>query len=316
MEKKFDLLVVGELNVDILVNGFQQLPELGKEVIARSYEVSLGSSSAIFASNISVLGTSVAFLGLVGDDDSANLIVRSLKERKVNTDFIESNPQSKTGTSIALNMGEDRYMITYPGAMEQLTESDVRDEQLLCAKHLHVSSPFLQLGLKPGLEKLFMRAKNLGLTTSLDTQWDPEEKWELNFGSMLKNVDVFLPNEKELIALSGEENLEHAIRKVSKWCKVLVVKRGAKGAMMIYQEKTIEKPSFINTSVVDAIGAGDSFNAGYIHSFIKKSPDDRCLELANLTGALNTTGIGGTGAFEHFEDIKKTAFEKFGFELS
>ncbi len=316
MENKFDLLVVGELNVDILVNDFQQPPELGKEVIAKSYNVMLGSSSAIFASNISVLGTSVAFLGLVGDDDSANLIIRSLKKKNVNTNYISNASQIKTGTSIVLNMGEDRYMITYPGAMEKLKEEDIRDDQLLSAKHLHISSPFLQPGLKPGLEKLFRRAKNLGLTTSLDTQWDPEEKWEINFESMLKDVDVFLPNESELIALSGEEDLEHAIIKVSKWCKVLVVKRGSKGAMLISQGKTIEKPSFINTSVVDAIGAGDSFNAGYIHSFINKNTDDKCLELANLTGAINTTGIGGTGAFENFEHIKKTAFEKFGFELS
>ena len=208
--EKFDVLVVGELNVDIILNQIDGFPEVGKEKLARTMVTTLGSSSAIFASNLSSLGAKVAFLGKIGADTNGDLILSQLQKQGVHTDFILRSTEVDTGATLVLNYDEDRAMITYPGAMEQLTLDDIPEEVLTQARHLHFSSYFLQPGLRPEVGTLFQRAKALGLTTSLDPQWDPEEQWKFDTAGILPHVDVFLPNEKELLYLTGTSTMDEA----------------------------------------------------------------------------------------------------------
>ncbi len=315
MAEKFDILAVGELNVDLILNDLKQPPKLGKEIIAQSLDVILGSSTAIFASNISSMGASVAFIGKIGYDRFADTVLSSLKDRAVNTDFIIQTSEFKTGASIVLNYQQDRYMITYPGAMEQLTIDDISNQALEHASHLHFSSPFLQPGIKNDLAMLFKRAKDLGLTTSLDTQWDPLEKWDLDLATLLPLVDVFLPNAGEIISMTGINDVTGAAEKFVDLCKILVVKCGEDGALLFSEDQKIIGKPFNNEQVIDAIGAGDSFNAGFIFKYNRGRPLSECLEFANLMGAVNTTGIGGTGAFTDQTKIQKTALEKFNVDL-
>ena len=174
--KKYDLLVVGELNVDLILNEIKSFPEIGTEIIADKMTVSLGSSSAIFASNISFLGTKTAFAGMMGNDNFGQLVLASLNSKKVSTQFIDIEENQKTGASIALNYGEDRAMVTFPGAMKYFSLSDISDEAFNSARHLHLSSVFLQDNMKKDVVELFQKAKQAGMTTSLDVQWDPENK--------------------------------------------------------------------------------------------------------------------------------------------
>ncbi len=315
MDKEFDILAIGELNVDLILNDIQQQPKLGKEIIARSLEVILGSSTAIFASNISIMGASVAFLGKIGKDSFADTVLNSLRDKGVNTDFILQTAEFKTGASIALNYDQDRYMVTYPGAMEHLTIDDISNQALEKAAHLHFSSPFLQPGIKNDLVTLFQRAKDLGLSTSLDTQWDPQEKWDLDTKAILPFVDVFLPNAGELMAMTGVNDITSAAEQFIDLCETLVVKCGEDGSMLFSENQLILGKPFSNDLVVDAIGAGDSFNAGFIFKYVRGQPLNECLEFANLMGALNTTGVGGTGAFLDHNILKETALKKFDVAL-
>ena len=116
--------------------------------------------------------------------------------------------------------------------------------------------------MRGSLSELFRKAKKLGLTTSFDMQWDPHETWKLDIADVLPNVDVFLPNEKELMFLTGKENLDDAINSIKAYTNILVVKRGNKGSLVHHKEQLIDLPAFLNDQVTDAIGAGDSFNAG------------------------------------------------------
>lgn len=311
-DKKFDVIVVGELNVDLILNSIDSFPEMGKEKIAKTMTLTLGSSSAIFASNLSSLGAKVAFVGKIGNDPFGGLVKKSLQEKKVNTDFIITG-KLNTGATIVLNYSEDRAMVTYPGAMEDLTIADINEEAIKSARHLHFSSYFLQPGLQPGLFKLFKTAKDNGLTTSLDIQWDPNEKWNFNYREVLPLVDVFLPNEQEALLLTHESVLENAIKELASFAKYVVVKLGSKGSITATNKKSVFKQSFYNKNVVDAIGAGDSFNAGFIFKFINGSGIDECQVFGNLAGAVNTTAAGGTTAFESFEQVVRVGKEKFGF---
>ena len=314
MKKTFDVIVVGELNVDLILNQIESFPEMGKEKIGQQMTLTLGSSSAIFASNLSSLGAKVAFLGKIGRDAFGDLVLSSLQAKKVDTSMIIQDESLATGATIVLNFGYDRAMVTHPGAMEHLSYDEISIDQLKQAKHLHFSSYFLQPGLKPDVGRLFKQAKELGLTTSFDAQWDPAEKWDLDLPNVLPYVDVFLPNEVEALYLSRQKTLSAALDKLATLGNIIVVKLGEKGSISRQGDSIFEADAFLNKNIVDAIGAGDSFNAGFIAKFVQGKTVKECQIFGNLMGAINTTQPGGTTAFKNLPDILKIAREQFGYD--
>lgn len=316
MEKQFDVLVVGELNVDVILNQISRYPEVGKEVLASQMNLTLGSSSAIFASNLSTLGTSVAFAGKLGHDNFGDHIIASLKSRGVDTQHIIRSVKTSTGATIVLNFGEDRAMVTYQGAMKYLTVADVSDDAIRSAKHLHLSSIFLQNGLTQDLAQLFKKAKSFGLTTSIDPQWDPAEKWDINLESLLPHVDIFMPNIKELCALTRCADLQSGIDAIKPYAKIVVVKNGSEGAYLWNGKNLLHQAPFLNQEVVDSIGAGDSFDSGFVHKYLQQKSLRECLEFGALTGAINTTRPGGTNAFENLNLVKTIARSSFNYVLT
>jgi len=316
-ESKPEVIVIGELNVDIIMNQIDGFPEMGKERLSQSMNVTLGSSSAIFASNLSTLGTSVAFIGKIGKDSFASTVLNSLNSKIVDTSHIIQTETLNTGATIVLNYDQARAMVTYPGAMEKLELGDIDFDFLSTARHLHFSSIFLQPGISKNLPALFAKAKELGLTTSLDPQWDPVEKWDVNLAELLPVLDVFLPNMAEFQLLTGTKTLTEGINLIKEIAPnlTLIVKDGSNGAYGWKNNSLVHQPAYLNTEVVDCIGAGDSFNAGFINAFIKGNPIEKCLISGAVTGAVSTTKAGGTGAFNTIEEVKKVASEKFKIEL-
>lgn len=314
MQKTLDVAVVGELNVDVILNRIDSFPKMGAEILAQDMTVTLGSSSAIFASNLSALGAKTGFLGKVGSDNFGELVLGSLQRKGVDTSAIIRSSQRHTGATIVLNYEEDRAMITYPGAMAHLKLEEIGDEWLQRARHLHFSSYFLQPALRPEVGRLFQRAKALGLTTSMDPQWDPQEQWGFDFEHILPYVDVFLPNEKELMLLTGKNTLPAALNAVAPIASIIAVKQGNRGSLLWHKGQQRQLPPLLNEAVVDAIGAGDSFNAGFIYRFVQGASLEDCQQFGNLTGAVSTTAAGGTTAFQSLESVLSIAREKFGYD--
>lgn len=313
--QKFDVIVVGELNVDLIFNQIGSFPEIGKEKFSNAMALVLGSSSAIFASNLSSLGLKVAFIGKIGDDVFGRFCKEQLEMKGVDTSMILTSNSVQTGATVVLNFGEDRANVTCQGAMRLMDVNDISDEMLSQGRHMHFSSYFFQPGFKGRLHFLYKKAKALGLTTSLDIQWDPEERWDFDFEAVLPFVDVLMPNEAELLHLTGQSSVENALQAVGSSNAMIVVKMGNKGSLLSHGKDSIRCAAFVNEQVVDAIGAGDSFNAGFIFSYLHgQSPAD-CQKFANLIGAISTTGPGGTAAFASYDQIMKTAKEKFGYGI-
>lgn len=313
--KTIDVIVIGELNVDIILNELESLPVIGKEIMANSMSVTLGSSSAIFASNLSALGARVAFIGKIGQDNFAEVVLSSLESKHVDTSRIIKSHSLSTGATIVLNFDQDRANVTYPGAMNELRLEDIDFEFLAGASHMHFANCFMQPGIRNDLTALFRKAKELGLTTSLDTQWDPEEKWDLPLNELLPYVDIFLPNLAEFKFLTNSNSVEEGIKKLEGIANYIIIKNGSEGAMGWYEGEMIRMPAFKNDHVIDCVGAGDSFDAGFIKDFINSYPLKKCLETGVLTGAINTTRAGGTGAFENLEGIQKIALDRFNYKI-
>lgn len=226
----FDVLVVGELNVDIILSGLPGLPEPGQEKIARKMLYTLGSSSAIFAHNLARLDARVAFAGKVGDDSHGRYVVEALRSAGVDTSGIVVDPGTATGLTVSLSLPSDRALVTYPGAMGRFASGDINPSLLEKARHLHVSSYYLQPALRPDLPALLRSAKGLGLTTSLDPGHDPADRWD-GIWDLLPQVDVFLPNEEEALRIAGCDGLEAAGARLAQRAGMVVIKRGMDGAV-------------------------------------------------------------------------------------
>lgn len=301
----FDVIALGELNVDLILNQIEGEPEIGKEKFAKQMTLTLGSSTAIFAANAAALGTKVAFCGMIGRDSFGELVETSLQAKKVDTRFLIHTDKFATGATICMNYGEDRANLTYPGSMEEMGLDDIDPAIFKETKHVHISSIFMQSGVRRDLKKILELCKENGVTTSLDTQWDPAETWQLDYKEILPLIDVFLPNEKELKFLTHSETLDEAIGKIMPYINAAVIKQGSKGSMLLKKDGTrTHVAPFLNEHVVDAIGAGDSFNSGFISQFVQRKPLEECQRYGNMTGAVNTTAAGGTGAFTSREDVE------------
>jgi len=295
MEKK--ILVIGELNVDMIVSGLDAFPSLGREILADVLRVVMGSSSAICAAGLARLGARVDFLGKVGVDYYGDFIADELQRLGVGTRHLIRDNVVRTGMTIALTYPQDRALITYLGCISHLRAADISPSVFKGYDHLHVGSYFLQKGLQPGLPELFDQARRARLTVSLDTGWDPEEKWgDGALLDLLGQVDIFLPNADESRAIARVEDAEEALRELSKRAGLVVAKRGAAGAVTLRDGEILPSPGF-QVHSVDTTGAGDSFNAGFLFAYVvQQRPLEEALRFANACGALSTTGYGGTAA--------------------
>lgn len=311
--KKLDVVVVGELNVDLILDQIQGFPELGKEKIATAMTLTLGSSSAIFASNLSSLGARVGFIGKLGEDVFGDLVLASLQKRSVDIGQIIVQGATGTGATVAMNYDHQRAMLTYKGAMDELRLAEVRWDYVQTARHLHLSSYFLQSGIKPDCAALFKRAKDLGLSTSLDTNWDPDERWGPELYEIFPYVDVFLPNEDEAMLIATCKTVEAALDKLAQHVKTVVIKLGKSGALAKQQGKTYKSDGF-KVAAVDAVGAGDSFDAGFIFKWLQGGDLNQCLHFGNMCGALSVTKAGGTAAFQSRKQIAQDFENYFGYK--
>src|SRR4030095_4419458 len=208
------VLVVGEINVDLICQGYHAFPSPGREVLVDHFKRVLGSASAICAIGLARLGTPVTFFGKVGDDPTGRFCIDAMRERGIDLDSVIVDPRLKTGVTVAITSPVDRALVSFLGSIAALKERDVPRALLGQADHVHVSSYYLQEALRPGVGTLFREARGAGLTTSLDPGFDPSERWESDLLETLSHVDVFFPNEVELRALSRRAEPEEGLRSV------------------------------------------------------------------------------------------------------
>ncbi|MFZ0389816.1 MAG: carbohydrate kinase family protein [Calditrichia bacterium] len=301
--KNLDVVVVGELNIDLVLWNVP-MPEDEKEKLAEDMRFTMGSSSAITAHNLSAIGSRVGFVGKAGKDAFGNYMKSELSAAGVDTSRIMQEEDLKTGATIVLANPPKKALLTYMGAMTDLTIEDMDWDYLKTAKHLHLGCFYLQTGIRDDVDRLFARAKEMGLTTSLDTNWDPDEKWDESIYNVLKQTDIFFPNDDEAIRIAHAGNLDEAVDKLAQMAGIVVVKRGKEGALLKTGQSVLEQKPF-NVNAVETTGAGDSFNAGFLHQYLRDGDLKRSLRYGNACGALAVTEMGGTAAFRNSPKMKK-----------
>jgi sugar/nucleoside kinase (ribokinase family) len=293
---QFDLLVIGEINPDLILRGEDVTPAFGQaEKLVEDATLTIGSSSAITACGAARLGLRVTFLGVVGDDPFGHFMLEALAARGVDTSACLIDPSLSTGLSVILARPDDRAILTHLGTMPALHPEQVDPALLRRARHLHVGSYFLLYNLQPGLPGLFAEARAAGATTSVDTNWDPAGRWDGSLERLWPHCDLFLPNAAEARKIAGSSDLDSALALLAGKIGVVAVKLGAEGALARQGESVVRYPGY-PAEVVDTVGAGDSFNAGFLYATLHGWPLEMRLRLANACGALSTRAAGGTAA--------------------
>jgi sugar/nucleoside kinase (ribokinase family) len=299
----FDVVVVGELNADLILRG-DVTPAFGQvEKIIDDATLTIGSSSAIFACGAARLGLRVAFIGKVGDDEFGRYMLRELDKRNIDTHASVIDPHIPTGLSVILSRPYDRAILTHLGSIAALRYDEIDLTLLPRARHLHLGSYYLLDALRPDVPRLFVEAKARGLTISIDTNYDPTEKWDGGLRETLQRVDVFLPNETELLAITQEDSIETGLDRLSE-IPVIAVKLGARGAIA-RRGSQIAQADSIPVQVVDTTGAGDSFDAGFAYAYLAGLDLQQALRFACVCGSLSTRAAGGTGAQATLADVRQ-----------
>jgi len=287
------VLFIGEINVDLVFKNCQALPSPGREVLAEDFIMAPGSSSMICAMGLARLGNPVAFHGKLGADSWGDYCLDALRAAGIDIASVRPDATLRTGATVSLSTPQDRALVTFPGAIDTLRADEVSDALLAGADHLHVSSYYLQRALRPDCRQLFARARGAGLSTSLDPGFDPQQAWATDLLDTLTEVDLFLPNELELAAITGHDEVLAGLHALDNGRTQTVVKRGQLGCASLEQGHLLQVPAFA-VDPIDSTGAGDSFDAGFLHAWLRDLPLFDCLRWGSACGSLSTRSIGGT----------------------
>jgi len=297
-----DLLVLGDANPDLVLTGDVD-PAFGQaERLVDEAHLTVGGSGAIVATGAARLGLRVGFCGVVGDDPFGRFLRDELDRQGVDIGGLLLDAARPTGVTVVLARPTDRAILTHAGTIADLRTDLIDPARLERARHVHVSSYFLQQSLAPELPALFERVRAGGATTSVDPNWDPSGRWDGGLRDLLGHIDVFLPNATEATRIAGIDELDDAVLALAERAGVVVAKAGADGALAAHAERLV-RAAAPAIEALDTTGAGDAFDAGYLTSMLAGDPLERSLAIANACGALSTRALGGVYAQPTMDEV-------------
>jgi ribokinase len=267
------------------------------EQLIDGYALEVGGSATIFASQFARLGGRAGLIGAVGDDTLGRAIGERLTTLGVEISRIARRPDLKTGLGVSLVKPDgDRAMLTYLGTIHAAQPADLTEDLLANCRHWHLASLFLLDPLRAHWRSWLERCRAARLTTSLDTNWDPEEQWT-GVAELLPLVDVFLPNEAESLAITGARDVHAAGEQLACRGPLVVIKRGSDGALAFQGDRRWQIAASgageAPPNIVDTVGAGDNFDAGFLRAWLLGREVPVCLCLATRCARASLAAAGG-----------------------
>ncbi len=289
------VLVAGDANPDLVLRG-DVVPSFGQaEQLLDDAALVIGGSAAITAHGFARLGRPVTLVAAVGKDLFGAQLSADLESAGVDVSTLRQRTDAPTGITVVLSRGDDRAILTRPGAIPSLTAAEVEAAAgaVTGLGHVHVSSFFLQPALAAELPALFESLRGRGLTTSLDTNADPAGAWA-GVDAVLPYLDVLLPNRAEVLALGRATDPAGAARRLAAAGPLVVVKDGAAGAFAVDPSGAAVTVPGVPVIPLDSTGAGDTFDAAFLDGWLAGRPLGENLERAVRAGALCVAALGGT----------------------
>jgi sugar/nucleoside kinase (ribokinase family) len=288
----FDILLLGDYFFDMIYTGLVHMPILGHETYTQNLTAT-GGAMFITAAAMSRLGVKVGWATHFGNDYYSQYIRSLAQSENIDLSLVKNldHPYRRVTTALALH-GE-RAFVTFVDPDEHDLHGYWLETMSRCTfRHMHLGGLMLPDNVQPLVEK----ARSLGATVSMDCQDVPLLKESHAWHEIVNTADIFMPNAREALLLTGASDVQTALNQLGVWCdgRLVVIKDGANGAWATHNGEIFHAPAISVTEVVDTTGAGDCFNAGFLHAYIvEHQPLDVCLRYGNICGGCSVQGIGG-----------------------
>ncbi len=312
--KKWDILIYGDANVDLLVQDIAALPPSGEEHLVPSMPMCVGGGAANVLMGAAKLGLRTAFCGVLADDIHGRFVTEEMQKLSADTSLIRISDKHSTGISISFTNRENRCFLTLRGTNEELDVSMLTEDMMRQAGHIHLTGYAGSANHEEYKAILMLIHKMKETTVSMDVGWDDTGEWKKEIVELFPYIDVFFMNETEALHYSRKESVDEALQFFASFGRQVVIKIGSKGSVAgvrnmaegNLQDAVIDivQAGPFQVQAVDTTGAGDSFNAGFLYGFVKKASVEDCLTYGNACGALSVTALGGNTAFPDEAGLK------------
>ncbi|MCA0456221.1 MAG: carbohydrate kinase family protein [Chloroflexi bacterium] len=305
----YDVLLLGDYFFDMVYSGLNTMPVLGQETYSQDL-FATGGAMYITAVALRRLGTTVAWASHFGDDYYSQYVRQLAEMEKLDLRFCRQLQQPYRRVTTALALHGERAFVTFTDPDEARMQDYWLETIKACSfKHVHLGGLVHPNNIQPLVEAVHGK----GATLSMDCQDVPLLREAHIWQELVSTVDIFTPNAREAMLLTGKPDVESALRQLGDWCagRIVVVKDGENGAWAMHEGKMYHVPALKAVQVVDTTGAGDCFNAGFLFAYlVEQQPIETCLRYGNICGGFSVQGMGGaTTAPTH--DALKTAFETY-----
>jgi ribokinase len=263
----------------------------------------IGGNGANTSYALARLGVPVRLVSILGCDERGDRLLHILHSAGVNTEGIRRVTDQQTpSTTVLVHRQGDRKFLHRPGASRNLSASDVTLDHVPGFTHFHLANPFALPVLRTEAGDLMRRAKEAGLTTSIDTGWDSKGRWLMDLGSALPYTDLLFANDAEARLLGGSDDLETAVSSLhSRGVRDVVVKTGPRGCSIFTPDAVLDVAGY-KVEAIDSTGAGDCFAGAFLAGISRGLAMQDCAALANAVGAMNVQQIGATTGVRCWEE--------------
>jgi sugar/nucleoside kinase (ribokinase family) len=300
------VLFAGDANADIILSGLARPPQEDREVFCDGFSAALGGSTTIAAAAYARLGGKAEFCGLVGGDEYGRLVRAELSRAGVGTRLLRVARGERTGVTVSIVRESSRTQITYPGCLSTVDESEAIRRSLRRFAHVHVSGIYGTPAFLPRSASILGEARSLGLSTSLDTQWDATETWACA-EEWLPSVSYLFVNGDEARSLAGRLRGKPVAGYAEAWETLAartacpIIKLGPDGAYAAGRAFAAHP-----VDVIDATGAGDTFAAAFLYATLEEGLNfEGAIALASAAGAVACGYEGGASPSLSLERVKR-----------
>jgi sugar/nucleoside kinase (ribokinase family) len=285
---QYDVLVIGRPQCDLIFTGLERWPEVGQEILAGGLVVTVGGTFNVVAA-LTRLGLRVGMVGTIGNDEWSKRCLTAMAEEGVSTKMMAVLDRPLPSLSVCMTHAGDRGFLTYD--VPHLDPGESCAVNVLLAVEQE-EAPFLLCYLTSSVAAYAPIARRRGMTVVADCGWDEAWLTSPELRTLFPLTDVLFANALEACAITGESDPRSALHALSRQVPFVVVKQGAAGASAIVDGREYH----VHTEpieVVDATGAGDCFNAGFLYGVHRRRPIKECLQLGNICGGLAVGVAGG-----------------------
>lgn len=303
----FDLVVFGEFFSDLIFYRLTRRPRFGEESKTESFLIAPGGGLATTAIAASRLGTVTGIVTRVGADAESLPTWNQMMQEKLDISACEYRSDLPTALTVCVAYKTDRMMVTHEPInrnLEDLLDRRAVQRKLERARHVHLACA---LRHPARWLPVLRRLRDRGITLSADFGWNPDISVN-QLVSIIRYCDFIFPNEHEARAITAARTTLGALEKLQEWVRVPVIKLGARGALLMADGRIYRQPA-LPLPLVDATGAGDAFNGGFLHAFLHGMGWDECLRAGNICGSMVGTQPGGSQGLPGPQEYKRWLME-------